>query len=555
MKRINVKAAIVSFFLIVTLFTGISCSDLLDKQPLTSISDSNFWTGESDALLGLAGCYKLTGGNTSAMGLMFIDLAGGNGVDKENSSTLGLASINTIATSGSLGMYWNDAYTHIATFNTFLDKIVSCPMDETKKALWVSEVKCLRAYFLFNLAFYWKDVPMPLTTLTVEEANTIKQTPQSEVYKQIETDLKTAIQILPLKRTASEYSRFNKGAAQVILGRLYLAQQKWSEAAAVFKEIIDSGNYQLDRRYGDDSYMKLFQIGGETSPEMVFCVQNLKDQVTTGYYQFLYPECVGGWHQFAPYNELVKDYFCSDGKDIQTSAVYNDDDPYMNRELRLYASIFLPPVGTYPGTKFNNTTYNCFMGGNTNDSYNRFPLFDGYSVRKSVDPSITSNFGRGYTYVPLMRYAEVLLSYIEAVNESSPSSITQAMLDNTINDVRDRVKLPGIKLSDFGTQILLRNAIRKERRVELAFEGLRYFDVLRWGTAITELNHYFTGVKLSDDPTKPNYRGSGSTASSVDENMYYKFENRAWDSHNRYLPIPQSDLNINKNLKQNEGYN
>lgn len=141
------------------------------------------------------------------------------------------------------------------------------------------------------------------------------------------------------------------------------------------------------------------------------------------------------------------------------------------------------------------------------------------------------------------------------MNESQPASVTQDILDKTINDIRNRVQLPGIMKGDVPTQELLRQAIRKERRVELAFEGLRYFDVLRWGIASEVLNHTFTGVKLSDDPNAPNYRGSGSTASPVDKDGYYQFEPRTWSSHNRYWPIPQSDLNINKNLKQNEGYN
>ena len=88
-----------------------------------------------------------------------------------------------------------------------------------------------------------------------------------------------------------------------------------------------------------------------------------------------------------------------------------------------------------------------------------------------------------------MRYAEVLLSYLEALNESSPASITQEILDLTINDIRDRVKLPPLSISELSSQELVRKAVRNERRVELAFEGFRYFDVLRWGTAIQELNH------------------------------------------------------------------
>jgi len=550
------------FIASISIFIGllnVGCTDILDKQPTTSISDATFWKSESDALLALVGCYEFPHSWTHEdfahpQGLMYLDLAGGNGTEKENFTTLAMASSNTMATSNNISGFWSNAYTQIATYNTFLDNIGKCPMDDTKKTLWTAEVKCLRAYYLFNLAFYWGNVPMPLTTLTVQDANTIKQSPQATVYSQVESDLKAAITVLPDKRTSSEYGRFTTGAARTILSRLYLAQNKWAEATATLKSIIDSKVYQLDRRNGSNSYEKLFQIGGESSPEMIFCVQYLKDKFTTSRYIYLSPECNGGWHQFAPYNELVKDYFCTDGKDIATSSVYNENDPYVNRDLRLYASIFLPPLGSYAGTTYNGVIYNCFKGANTSDYYNKFTLFDGYCPKKGLDASVADLYNT-YTYTPIMRYAEVLLSYIEAVNESGFGNVTQNLLDLTINDVRDRVGLPAISLTDISSQESLRTAIRKERHVELAFEGLRYFDVLRWGTAATELNHIFTGVKLSNDPAAANYRGSGSSASPVDANMYYQFETRTWDSHNRYFPIPQNDLNINKNLIQNSGYN
>ncbi|MDR2916341.1 MAG: RagB/SusD family nutrient uptake outer membrane protein [Tannerella sp.] len=563
MKIINIKSTgIKAYLLMIGILIGISgCEDFLDRQPPASISDNNFWTGEGDAKLALIGCYRFQTGWShedfaTPQGLLYLDFAGGNGTEKENFTTLGMASSNTVATSGNVEWFWKNAYIQIAHYNTFLDNIGNCPMDETKKTQWVAEVKCLRAYYFFYLAFHFKDVPMPLKTLTVEEANTIFQTPQAEVYAQAENDLKDAITLLPLKQPDNEYGRHTKGSARVILGRLYMAQNKWKECASVLKEIIDSGQYQLDRRNGDDSYEKLFQIGGEYSPEMIFCIQGIKDLFTNSRYQYLYPEaCYGGWHQFAPYNELIREYFCIDGKDIHTSGIYDDNDPYANRDIRLYASYFLPPLGTFPGTSYNDIVYNCFKGSNTTDSYNRYTLFNGYCPKKGCDPSITNNLGSTYTYTTLMRYAEVLLSYLEAVNESTPGDVTQQMLDLTINDVRDRVNLPPVMLSDVSSQDLLRKAVRKERRVELAFEGFRYFDVLRWGTAMEELNHTFTGVKLSDDPKAPNYRGSGASASPVDENMYYQFEKRTWAAHNRYFPIPQSELNINKNLKPQEGYN
>mgnify|MGYP001241810098 CR=1 FL=1 len=559
-KNIIFEFTKVVVFLVSSLLALSSCNGLLDKNPNSSISDNNFWSGEKDALLALTGCYRFQTGWShddfaTPQGLLYLDFAGGNGTEKESFSTL-MASANTVATNSNISWFWGNAYTQIAKYNTFLDNIESCPMDEEKKKIWISEIECLRSYFLFYLAFHFKDVPMPLTSLTRDEANSIHQTPQLEVYSQIEGDLSRAIKLLPEERPTNEYGRLTKGAAGVLLSRVYLAQDKWKEAATTLKEIIDSKKYMLDRRNGDDSYEKLFHIGGESSPEMIFCIMGVDDLYTNSRYQYLYPEAAyGGWHQFAPYNELVKEYFCTDGKDIESSEVYNDNDPYANRDIRLYASIFLPPLGSFPGTKYNNIVYDCFNGANSNDYYSRFTLFNGYCPKKGCDPSVTDNLGSTPTYTPLMRYGEVLLSYLEAVNEYDPGNVDQAMLDLTINDIRNRVKLPAIKIGDVSNQDLLRKAVRKERRVELAFEGFRYFDVLRWGIAEKELNHTFTGVKLSNNPADRNYRGSGSTASPVDDNLYYQFEKRSWMPHNRYFPIPQNDRNVNKNLQQNEGYN
>lgn len=560
MKRLNIYSSYATKLLVVTILAvgTVGCSDFLELQPPAEISDANFWTGEGDAKLALVGCYRFSSGWSndnfdSAQGLLYLDFSGGNGTEKENFTT-NMASSNTVATNGNLNGYWRSSYEKLAKYNTFLDNIVTCPMDENKKTQWIAEVKTLRAYFLFNLAFYFQNVPMPLTTISVEEANTMAQSSQADVYAQVESDLKESISVLPLEQKDANLGRISKGAARTLLARLYLAQNKFAEAAAVLKDIIDSNVYALDRRNGDDSYEKFFHDGGETSPEAIFSILGLKDKFTNVRYIYMLPEMAGGWHQFAVYNELVKSYFAADGKSIDESEIYDDNDPYVNRDIRLYATVFLPPLGTYPGTTFQGKTYNCYLGPNTADSYNRYTLFNGYCPKKGADPEYT-DIWNNYTHTPLMRYAEVLLSYLEAVNEATPGAVDQALLDETINDVRDRVKLPGYSKVELNSQEAVREAVRKERRVELAFEGLRYFDVLRWGVAKELLNHTFTGVKLSDDPSAPNYRGSGASASPVDEDMYYQFENRMWSDHNRYFPIPQNELNVNKNLKQNSGYN
>ncbi|MDT3386280.1 MAG: RagB/SusD family nutrient uptake outer membrane protein, partial [Bacteroidota bacterium] len=139
-----------------------SCSDILDKNPTDAISDATFWTDENDAKLALVGCYRFQTGWShdsfdTPQGLLYLDFAGGNGTEKENFTTL-MASSNTVATNGNIRWFWGNAYVQIAKYNTFLDNIDKCKMDETKKKQWTSEVKCLRAYFFYNLAFYFKDV-------------------------------------------------------------------------------------------------------------------------------------------------------------------------------------------------------------------------------------------------------------------------------------------------------------------------------------------------------------------------------------------------------------
>lgn len=544
---------------IVLMGVTMSCNDFLDKQPLSSIADTNFWKNENDAKLALVGCYRVQPSwqnhdfQTSS-GLLYLDFAGGNGTDKEG-STFSMAGTSTNSSNWPLSEYWMNAYAQIAQYNTFLDNIENCPMDGQKKKVWAAEVQVLRAYSFFNLAFYFQNVPMPLTSLTVEEANTISQTSQADIYNQIEKELKEVIEILPLKQSNEDYGRVTKGVAKVLLSRVYLAKNDYVNASSILQSIIADGVYELDKSEGRDSYEKLFQIGGEYSSEIIFFTQRAKDLYVTAWLQYLYPECYGGWHQYSVYNELVREYFCVDGKSIEDSPLYNEEDPYVNRDIRLYASVFMPPLGTFEGQTYNGVTYDCFNGANTNDSYNRYTRFNGYCPKKGFDPSVlNSNLLQSYEYTPIFRYAEVLLSYLEAVNEASPSSVTQALPDLTINDVRDRVGLPPYSMVDLSSQDIVREAVRKERRVELAFEGLRYFDILRWGTASELLNHTFTGVKLSDNPDDRNYRGAGSTASAVDENLYYQFEKREWAPYNRYFPIPQGDMNINKNLIQNDGY-
>jgi hypothetical protein len=153
------------------------------------------------------------------------------------------------------------------------------------------------------------------------------------------------------------------------------------------------------------------------------------------------------------------------------------------------------------------------------------------------------NYGGNF---PLIRYPEVLLSYLESKLEAG-DAIDQALLDATINQVRGRtsVNMPAVKTTNAAS---LRTILRRERKVEFAFEGLHYYDIQRWGTAATELNRQFTGMKLTNSPST--YKDF-----PVDNQGFYIYQKRNFVAgRNELWPVPQSEIDINPGLTQNPGY-
>lgn len=519
-----------------------SCKkDYFDKQPLDAISDATFWKTEKDAQLALTGCYNIGAGWTGETfwmprSLLYLDLMAGLGSEKEL--------IPDHVTDGTvnpsywlIGAYWNNSYSKIAKCNNFLDHIGDIQMDDSKKAMMMAEVRTLRAYEFLNLALYYGAVPMPIHTLTINEANTITRTPQAEVWSFVETELSQSHPNLPATRPGSESGRISKGAALALLGRVQMAEKKWSEAATTYKQIIDGSVYNIDQ----NGYRQLFMQVGNNSPEIILASRFLEDTYGHVMLQYLYPETWGGWHQFSPYNELVQTFECTDGKTIDQSPLYNPASPYENRDPRLDYTIMINNRTTFKGQLFVSTP-----GSNSPDRMNKYN-WSGYCINKFMDSTFSGNlmnYGGNFT---LIRYAEVLLSYLESQMESG-AAIDQSLLNATINQVRGRasVNMPPVEASISTAD--LRAQIRREREVEFAFEGLHYYDILRWGIAAEEVNRQFTGMKLTNDPA--NY-----TDYPVDQKGFFIYQTRNFKKGvNELWPIPQSEIDINPSLTQNPGY-
>jgi len=546
----NIKSKIVRFWaaclLAVSLAALISgCQkNLLDKNPLDQLSTATFWKSESDALLALTGVYNT--GSSYESGPMYdlwkpdtyirlLDLTTDNGYEKDN-MVGDLNNGNRTATYGPVQILWQTSYQKIARCNNFLENIDAVPMDTVAKAAMKAEVRTIRAYDYFYLAFYWGDIPLVTKVLSINEANTISRTPRKDVISFVLSELQRSAGDLPATYPVAQKGRITQAAALAILGRVQLSEKLWADAVNTYKQIIDLNLYSIDPQY-----KQLFEVAGENSAELILSAKRMQNVFGTLVQRSCIPFMYGGYHQFNVYNELVEAYQCTDGKSIQESPLYDPAHPYQNRDPRLYASVFIPENTVFKGQLY-------VAHPDSVKAKDRLPLraWSGYALKKFADESYTgpiTSYGGDF---PLVRYAEVLLSYLEA-NIEAGNPITQNLLDQTINKVRGRaaVNMPPVTETD---PVALTPILRNERRVELAFEGLRLFDLYRWHIAHTVLEGKFHGMKLTNDPA--NY-----TAFPVDNNGYFMCRQMAFRENTDYLfPVPQSERDVDTNLTQNPGY-
>ncbi|HZH73017.1 MAG TPA: RagB/SusD family nutrient uptake outer membrane protein, partial [Mariniphaga sp.] len=432
--------------------------------------------------------------------------------------------------------FWETSYERIALANNFLENVPGIEMDENKKAMMLAEARFWRAYTHFNLGLYFGNVPIVTEVLSIEEANSVTQSSQEQVINFAEQELEAILEHLPVDRPLEEMGRVSRGAALGFLGRIKLYQQEWSEAADVFKRIIDSGVYSIDPRFRE-----IFWEIGETSPEHILAIQYATDINNSQLQKILRPSSYGGFHQYNVHHRLVDTYLMTDGLPSDESPLYDPENPYDNRDPRLLYTVLIPEVSTFAGQLY-------VAHPDSTNSLDRVNLYNwtGYTINKYLDenyyPGNRDRWGGNWT---LIRYAEVLLGYLEAMLESG-APITQELLDLTINQLRGReaVDMPFVTETNPSA---LREIVRRERVTELAMEGVAYYDLLRYGNAAETIRGNYYGMKVTNDPE--NY-----TLLPVNDEGYMFYAERNFRDHNTIWPIPQTELDINPNLVQNPGY-
>lgn len=529
----------------VLLLSATSCSDdFFDISNPNEISESNFWKTEDDALMALTGCY-----DAMQNGDLFNDYIDGwkfgflcretctdNGDHSWGDWMLGssIAKGTSNTNDECFSKYWNCNYELIKRCNTLIKNIDGMSIDEKKKTAFKAEAIALRALGYCNLVSVFRDVPYleePLTLAECEPARTSKE----EIATKVLADLKANLPNLPAKGAAAK-GRLTQEAGYAIMGRMALFTKHYDEAIEAYNHVI--GKYSLfksgDGSDGYKNYSELFTEANEECDEVILGIHYAGPGLNEG--QTFSISWGGPMNAIEATRNLCDDYYCTDGLPIDKSPLfkgktgaeaYSKDHPdyarYENRDPRLKGTLFVP------GMKWLNNVYD--YDKDTNPGGKQIPSNSQVAIMKWFVPENMANEYDGSLDYYVIRYAEVLLSLSEAMIEKGGYS--QEQITKYINEVRERVHMPKVEDVE-GTglsQEQLRQIVRHERRVELAFEDLRFADLYRWGE-----------WKASIDRMNQEYATYGNGMYS---RQYRGTQDDVW-------PIPQNEIDTDKNLKQHK---
>ncbi|WPU91676.1 RagB/SusD family nutrient uptake outer membrane protein [Mucilaginibacter sabulilitoris] len=519
----------------------------LDIAPTDRFSDLTFWKVDANVYNALYNNYSLIYNSS-----LYFDAEAISDNAYSSSGDLNIiASGNATSQTAKFAGDWNAYYSAIKSCNIFLKNInLNTTLPAAIKTRLVAETRFIRAFEHFNLAKWYGDVPIVDHDATPEEAQTISRSPKAAVVKFVLDELNAVVNDLPSKDAlpATENGRITKGAALALQARVLLYQgDRMADVVVICEKLMNNqttyGTYALA-----PSYSALFSdpTVNKTSNEVILSVQYVPTTRTWQNFWDFAPRTVGGRvSSMSPTQELVDDYIMLNGKDIkETGSGYAENNPYVNRDPRLTATVV---YDKYVWVNPNNSTKTIYIKPGTDPVQ---PGLDEYSAgsqaasptayywRKYFDPSALANFVSGNN-LHLFRYAEILLDYAEA--KQSLGQMDATVWNKTIGALRARAGFTDAGALNYPVSADMTNIIRRERRVELAMEGLRTDDIRRWKTAGTVMNGYAHGAKFSSD------QGT--------DNGYIRAQLRKFNAQRDYLwAIPAHDVDLNKNLGQNPGY-
>lgn len=539
-------------FTIAIALLGFACNkSFLNKQPQDAYSSTS---GDPDALL--AGVYAGQSDPNfewgppawaSGSSVVYWDCMSDNAYSTYYWEEIQAYGNGTITPSSSYHInFWN--YTTINKCNYFLANIANLETDSATLKNMIAQVRFIRAYQYFVMSQLYGDVPLVTTQLTPAQADASTRTPKDSVTKFILNELAAAIPNLSpesVYRGTPNEGHITIGAATALKVRVELYQGDYADCITDCQSLMQMG-YSLDPSYTD-----LFRTPNQyNNPEIIAAVQYTASSPSNALevLAVMPSNSMGGQASICPLQSLVDTYEMTNGKLItDPTSGYDPLHPYTNRDPRLSMTIL------YPGEAFayaNGTNSFYDPIDSTSQDYYLPPLSNrsasGYIVKK-----FTSNLADYNTYglyqtglnMIIFRYAEVLLSYAEAKIESGQIDAT---VYSALNLIRNRAGMPNVDQTVYNNQATLRTLVRRERRVELAMEGLRYYDIQRWQIGPQVMNGWTYGARMGTvNPVTGEYTITGD--SLIVENRVFAPKNYLW-------PVPQSEIDLDKNLIQNPGF-
>lgn len=566
-----------------------SCADILDKKPLTEISDNDLWSDPALLKAFVNSRYNQVGVNgAESMQSSIVDeteLTWLRGCETHNFARLSPTDLGRMngAWWGWDNRSWSTKWTNISNCNIFFERVDNVGFtDETEKTKLVGQVRFIRAFEYWDLIARWGAMPIITKSFSINDREEIvgqKRNTYKECIDFLVSELDQAAKELPANWSGDDYGRATSVAALALKSRilLYAASplmnedvkipevgyttpepDRWQKAAKAATEALDAAQnagYELYNLNGDPSknYQLIFMDNTAANKETLFArmgTSSADGESISSCDQYNNPNGYGGWGGNCPLQELVDAYeVVKDG--VASKFDWNNPEekanPYANRDPRFYATIL------YDGAKWmtrNVETYfyvdgngNITGGGKDtkfgNDSWNASPT--GYNMKKFMDEGYALNSwnfcARNWIH---LRMAELYLNKAEALYYTGDEEGAREAL----KPVRQRAGMPAVTAT--GTDLL--EAIKNERRIEFAFEEHRYFDVRRWKEAPKYFGSTVHAITIKKYP-------DGKKTYEVDKLRSDVGGDRKWDDKMYWLPIPKSEMDKNPNLVQNPGYN
>ena len=547
-----------------------SCNDsFLDRIPHDALTDANYWQTET---------HLSSVANTFTSSLSGKDWLNKTEIMADSAPWSVTTAWRTIgggyftSDASQINSVWSAAYTGIGRTNYFLNNYQRATgVKEEVRERYAAEAYFYRAYNYWILTSLFGDVPLITSELNVESPDVFRgRDARKDVIDRITKDLEDHYKALPeyVAAGSSDFGRVSQCAALALLSRIYLYNGRYEDAVSACERAMSSTYYKLySTGHPDVDYVNLFNYTGRASRNpanketLIAFVYNYDLGESSRTSHNLSRECwvPNDYARFTPTASMIECYLTKDGKIWDPNSATSYEDVFKDRDPRMTQSILAP------GTKWEGGESGDMLS--TDKTVFTYPKFDnskdgcmsytGYYMRKYVEPSTVKDVGHDDNDIVLIRYAEVLLNYAEAKEQLG--TLTQSDIDKTINLLRDRVGMVHLKLSEIPAGSDIRTEIRRERRVELFFEGHRYFDIIRWKQGEI-LGEDLLGVRKDYlDPARLKEGIIGNLKwKTVNGKEYLVLESgRTFDPEKNYLlPVPFTQMQLNPQLAPNNpGWN